>query len=340
MPRVGLLGWPVAHSVSPAMQNAAFHALGLPWRYELLPTPPDALAVTLAGLAEQGFCGANVTVPHKETVVAHLDRIEGVARATGAVNTLLERDGAWVGTNTDAAGFLAALRQAGFEPAGRQALILGAGGGARAVVYALGQAGCTCLVYNRTRARARRLVDELSPRETAEVRPGLLQGRDFRSLLHDSGSRFSQIFPDSRHLGAGQNLGSLASRDNATTLGGPGTACPTGPATVVEALAGLEPDRLDLLVNATPVGQWPDPAPSPWPEALPLPSHWTVFDLVYNPAETRLLARARAAGATPVGGLEMLVQQGALGFHLWTGREAPLEVMRAAARQALGREEA
>jgi shikimate dehydrogenase len=295
MPRVGLLGWPVAHSVSPAMQNAAFHALGLPWRYELLPTPPDALAATLAGLAERGFCGANVTVPHKETVLAHLDRLEGEAWAIGAVNTILERDGAWVGTNTDAAGFLAALRQAGFEPAGRQALILGAGGGARAVVYALTQAGCTCLAYNRTRERARRLVDELSSPATPGA-PGV--------------------------------------------AGPPGAAGSPTSATVVESLDGLEPDRLDLLVNATPVGQWPDPAPSPWPEALPLPSHWTVFDLVYNPAETRLLARARAAGATPVGGLELLVQQGALGFHLWTGREAPLEVMRAAAHQALGREEA
>jgi len=336
----GLLGWPVAHSVSPAMQNAAFRALGLPWRYELLPTPPDALAATLAGLAERGFHGANVTVPHKESVRTHLGRVEGAARAIGAVNTLLERDGAWVGTNTDAAGFLAALRQADFEPAGRLALILGAGGGARAVVYALTQAGCTCLVYNRTRERAQGLVDDLCRRETTKVPAGLLQGQDFRSLLHDSGSRFRQISPDSRHLGAGQSFGSLASREKATTLGVPGAGGSAGLATVVESLAGLEPDRLDLLVNATPVGQWPDPASSPWPEALPLPSHWTVFDLVYNPAETRLLARAHAAGATPVDGLEMLVHQGALSFQQWTGREAPVEVMRAAARQALGGEEA
>ncbi len=106
-------------------------------------------------------------------------------------------------------------------------------------------------------------------------------------------------------------------------------------ATAVVSLSELEPDSIHLLVNATPVGQWPGRPSSPWPEALPLSPHWTVFDLVYNPGETRLLARARAVGATVVAGLEMLVHQGALGFHLWTGEDAPLEVMRAAARRAL-----
>ena len=272
--RVGLLGWPVAHSVSPAMQNAAFGALGLPWRYELLPAPPDELPATVAGLAARGYRGANVTVPHKETVLALLDGVEEMARAIGAANTLVLRDGGWLGTNTDAAGFLSALRRAGFEPAGRRGLILGAGGAARAVVYALGQAGCTAVVYNRTAERARHLVQELALLGTAKT-------------------------------------------------------------TVVGSLAGLDLDGLDLLVNATPLGQWPQAESSAWPEALPLPAHWTVFDLVYNPVETRLLARASAAGAVAVEGLEMLVQQGALSFKLWTGREAPVDVMRAAARRAL-----
>jgi shikimate dehydrogenase len=272
--RVGLLGWPVAHSVSPAMQDAAFRALGLPRRYELLPVPPDELPTAVAGLAARGYRGANVTVPHKETVLALLDGVEETARAIGAVNTLVWRDGGWLGTNTDAAGFLAALRRAGFEAAGRRALVLGAGGAARAVVYALGQADCAAVVYNRTAERARRLVRELAPSGAAK-------------------------------------------------------------ATVVDSLDGLDLDGLDLLVNATPLGQWPQAGASPWPEALPLPAHWTVFDLVYNPAETRLLARAGAAGAMAVEGLEMLVQQGALSFKLWTGREAPVDVMRAAARRAL-----
>jgi len=272
--RTGLLGWPVAHSVSPAMQNAAFQALGLPWRYELLPVPPDELATAVAGLEGRGFRGANVTVPHKEAALALVDEADADGRAIGAVNTLVRRGGGWLGANTDAAGFLAALREGGFEPAGRRALVLGAGGAARAVVYALGQAGCAVIIHNRTAERAVRLCADL----------------------------------------------------------GAGVAAPLA---VAPSLTGLDLDAMDLLVNATPLGQWPAADALPWPRSLPLPAHWTVFDLVYNPVETRLLARARAAGATPVDGLEMLVHQGARSFRLWTGREAPLEVMRAAARQAV-----
>jgi shikimate dehydrogenase len=270
--RVGLIGWPVEHSVSPAMHNAAFAALGLGWRYDALPTPPGKVEATLDELRSQGYRGANVTVPHKEAVLPYLDGIDACARAIGAVNTVVVQEGRLVGHNTDAGGFLAALREAGFEPSGRRALLLGAGGAARAVVYALARAGCTIALYNRTPGRALELA---------------------------------------------QCLGDIA------------------PVAVLEALAGAELDSLELLVNATPVGMWPQAGVSPWPEALPLPAHWTVFDLVYNPAETRLLAQARAAGATAVGGLGMLVHQGALAFALWTGHAPPLDAMRAAAQEAL-----
>jgi shikimate dehydrogenase len=101
-------------------------------------------------------------------------------------------------------------------------------------------------------------------------------------------------------------------------------------------LTGSDLGAFDLLVNATSVGMWPDQDASPWPEELAMPAHWTVFDLVYNPADTRLLAQARASGATTIGGLSMLVHQGALAFELWTGHKAPLDVMHAAAQAALG----
>jgi shikimate dehydrogenase len=276
--RVGLLGWPVEHSVSPAMHNAAFDALGLAWHYELLPTSPDQVEASLQRLKVQDYQGANVTVPHKQAVMPYLDQLADDARAIGAVNTLLLQEGSLVGHNTDAAGFLAALREAGFEPAGQRALVLGAGGAARAVTYALAAAGCTTTLFGRTAERAAVLA---------------------------------------RCLG---QLG-LPSLVNAV----PGSA----------TLADLRPGAFDLLVNATPVGMWPHVDASPWPAALSLSSHWTVFDLVYNPEETRLLAQARAAGATPIGGLGMLVHQGARAFELWTGRRAPVEIMRAAARQAL-----
>jgi shikimate dehydrogenase len=255
------------------MHNAAFAALGLAWRYELLPVPPEELAQAVEMLEAEGWRGANVTVPHKEAVIGLLDDVDGTARAIGAVNTIVARKGDLVGTNTDAAGAMEALRAGGFEPAGRRALVLGAGGAARAVVHGLVGAGCGVTVHNRTPERA-----------------------------------------------------AVVARD-VGTVGRPVVAA--------TSLADLDLDAFDLLVNATAVGMAPHGDASPWPEALPLPVRWTVFDLVYNPAETRLLARARMAGARVVGGLPMLVQQGALAFQLWTGEPAPVDVMYAAARQAL-----
>jgi shikimate dehydrogenase len=279
--QVGLIGWPVEHSVSPAMQNAAFRALGLRWRYALLPTPPGRLEATLAMLSAQGYRGANLTIPHKQAVMAYLDEVSDAARAMGAVNTLTLRMGRLRGYNTDAAGFVGALRQAGFEPEeGARAVVVGAGGAARAVVYGLLQAGMgEVLVLNRTVTRCQALVSEL------------------------------------RGLGAGS--------------GGLG-ALPLAAETLVESARAAE-----LLVNATPLGMAPDAQGSIWPAEVPVPAHLAVFDLVYNPMQTKLLRQAQDAGARPIGGLEMLVQQGALAFELWTSEAAPVGVMRQAAQAAL-----
>jgi len=272
---VGLIGWPVEHSVSPAMHNAAFDALGLRWRYTLWPTPPGKVATALDDLRAAGYRGANVTVPHKQAVLPYLQEISDTARAIGAVNTIVLQAGGWSGHNTDGQGFLAALRGAGYRPEGQQALVLGAGGGARSVVYALARAGSSVTIYNRTGPRAQALAADM----------------------------------------VGLDL----------------------PVSVAPVLAELDLKKFGLLVNATPVGMWPQVEATPWPVALPLPGHWTVFDLLYNPAETRLLAQARAAGAATIGGLGMLVQQGALAFELWTGRKPPVTLMRAAAERALRR---
>jgi shikimate dehydrogenase len=261
------------------MHNAAFRELGLNWEYELVPTPPGKVQARLDALVRDGYRGANVTVPHKYAVMPYLQSVAKAAQAMGAVNTIVIQEGQLRGSNTDGDGFLEALREAGFEPAGQQALVLGAGGSARAVVYSLAKARCPVTVYNRTAERAAALV---------------------------------------RHLeGAG--------------IGQPLNAVPGG-----LRLEDLDLSRFALLVNATPLGMWPEIQTSPWPDGLPLPSHWTVFDLVYNPGETRLLAQARSAGAKGVGGLAMLVHQGAKAFELWTGHRAPIDVMRAAAEQALG----
>jgi shikimate dehydrogenase len=277
--KVALFGWPVAHSLSPAMHNAAFRALGLDWRYVLLPVPPEQLKTGLAGLLSGEHEGANVTVPHKSAVMDYLDEIDEAAGAIGAVNTIAVRGKRLIGYNTDAPGFLRALHDAGLEPSGRCALVLGAGGAARSVAFALAEAGCAVTIYNRTVRRAEALA-------------GHLQGLE---------------------------------------LSGPAVSVP-GEA----ALRTLDLNRFDLLVNATTVGMWPDCEDSPWPDGLSIPSRWKVFDLVYNPLETRLLREARRAGARAIDGLGMLVWQGALAFELWTGEAPPVSLMRAAALEALG----
>ena len=282
------MGWPLAHSVSPAMHNAAFNALGLNWRYVPLPVRPDRIAAAVKELAALGFRGANVTVPHKQAVMAAVDSATREAREVGAANTLVidqDADGAarTCGHNTDVQGFIAALRNGGLEPEGcGSAVILGAGGAARAVSYGLLNAGIRQIVIlNRALPRAATLVADLN---------GL-------------------------HRWQGRLRALELSRE-----------------ALIESARGS-----DLLVNATPTGMWPAVDNSPWPDDEAIPRHLVVFDLVYNPAETRLLWQARQSGACPMGGLEMLVQQGALAFRIWTGEEPPLDAMRAAAREALVR---
>jgi len=169
--RAGVLGWPVAHSRSPAIHEAAYVAAGLEgWRYQLLPVPPALFDETLRALPGAGFVGANVTIPHKEAALAAAEWATDAAREIGAANSL-SFDGARVeADNTDAPGFLAAL---GEPPTGR-AVVLGAGGSARAVAWALCSAGAEVEVWNRTPERAERLAAELGVRAVTTVEPGRL----------------------------------------------------------------------------------------------------------------------------------------------------------------------
>jgi shikimate dehydrogenase len=273
---VGLIGWPVSHSVSPAMHNAAFAHLGLDWAYLPLPVDParpDAVVQAVQGLRALGLRGANVTVPHKQAVMPALDRLTPAAQAIGAVNTIVvDDDGALVGDNTDAPGFIADLQGYGVAPAGMNVLVLGAGGSARAVVYGLADAGAhTIVIANRTVARAAALVADLGARQ-----PGCqLQAVD---------------------------LGAL-------------------PRAAAQA---------DLIVNCTALGMTPHVETSPWPADLPFRPNQVVYDLVYNPRQTRLLLQAAGDGAQTSGGIGMLVWQGALAFQRWTGVTAPVAVMRQA----------
>jgi shikimate dehydrogenase len=277
---VGVVGWPVGHSLSPAMHNAAFAELGIDWAYLPLPVQPNNVEQALKGLIALNFVGSNVTVPHKQAVMRYMDELGDAAQITGAVNTIHIQDGKFFGYNTDPYGFLNSLKEAGGRPQGMRVAVLGAGGAARAVVYALARAEVdSVIVFNRTAERAAFLVDDLA-----------------------------DIFPDS-------SLSFEAlTRQTLATLG----------------------NKIDLVVNTTSVGMYPQVDTCPWPEEVSIPHNALFYDLVYNPLETVFLARARAAGATAIDGLGMLVHQGALAFEKWTGQQAPVEVMRQACLKGLG----
>jgi shikimate dehydrogenase len=280
---VGLIGWPVEHSLSPVMHNAAFDDLGLNWRYLPLPVPPGQVEAALQGIGALGFRGANVTVPHKQVVTSAVSSLTPSARGIGAVNTIIIewRQGLTpilMGHNTDDTGFIRALRNGGFEPEDDgNIVVVGAGGGARAVIFGLLWSGSgEITVLNRTQKQAQALVNDL--------------GSDA---------------PCADRL----------------------RALPLTPETLVESARSA-----DLLVNATTVGMWPHAEASIWPADVPIPSHLTVFDLVYNPLETCLLQHARRGGAHPIDGLGMLVWQGALAFDAWTGQGLAIEGIAAVMR--------
>jgi shikimate dehydrogenase len=223
--------------------------------------------------------GFNVTVPHKEAVCPLLDEVTKSAASIGAVNTVVNRGGRLAGYNTDAEGFLRALKEEGaFQARGKRALLLGAGGSARAVAFALAQEGAEVLtIANRTLERAQALAQAVKP------------------LLPEV-----YILP------------------------------------LVGGVLAREAARSHLIVNCTALGMRGGPAEGESPlTAAQIPPTCLVYDLVYNPAVTPLLQEAARAGAQTLGGLPMLVYQGAESFRLWTGREPPLEVMFRAARSAL-----
>ncbi len=172
---VGVLGYPVRHSLSPVMHNAAFRHLGLNWVYLAFEVSPESLPDALRGMRALGIRGLNLTIPHKEAAVALVDALTPAAQAIGAVNTLYWHEGQLMGDNTDAEGFLHALQAAGWQPSG-QALMLGAGGSARAALYALKKAGCRVVIANRTLVRAQQLqrafgAEQVLPLESQALRP-------------------------------------------------------------------------------------------------------------------------------------------------------------------------
>lgn len=270
-----VIGSPVGHSLSPAIHNAAFRAVGLPWVFVAWEVPEGYAPEALASMERFGVAGLSVTMPHKSAVAEAVDSLTEEAEMLGAVNCVVRETSAdgstrLVGHNTDGYGIIASLREdADFTPEGADCLVLGAGGAARAAVLALARAGAARVaVANRTPKRAEQAA----------------------ALAGDKGE-------------------------------------------VVPADAAGE---FDLIVNATPLGMGKLVDETPIPTILPLmvlhPDQ-TVLDLIYNPAETALLAQARDKGLAAHNGLGMLVHQAARAFELWTSRAAPLRAMSEAARE-------
>ncbi len=281
---LGLIGYPLEHSLSPRLHQAALNACGLSGEYRLISIHPGAdqmrrinehLDAMRAGLIH----GLNVTIPYKQIVIGSLDHLTATAETIGAVNTIYLDGDQLLGENTDAPGFLADLQKNYSPQIDRTclAIILGAGGAARGVAYALIQSGWRVVVAARRVQQAQKLITEITGKSGGlEHMATSFTPENLRALLESR-----------RKLGSSDTL----------------------------------------IVNTTPVGMYPHSDNTPWPEEIPFPEWAFVYDLVYNPSETKLVVQARKEGVAAVNGLGMLVEQAALAFECWTGNQAPREHM-------------
>ena len=275
---VGVLGFPVAENPTCVMQEAAFASLGLQWRYLTIEVRPHALPDAIRGVRALGMMGVNLTIPHKVAVLPLLDEISKDAAIIGAVNTVRRVGDRLIGENTDGKGFLRGVREeAGLEPKGKNVLVLGSGGAARAITVELALAGAGRItICNRSVERGESLCRDLRERTAADAHFVPWRG-----------------------------------------------SCAVGA-------------EVDILVNATSIGLFPDTDAMPEVDLKNARGDLLVCDVVPNPPETRLIQTARARGCKVLTGLPMLVYQGAIGFEMWTGRKAPEQAMRGALEKAFG----
>lgn len=275
---VGVFGHPVAENPTIVMQEAAFQALNLDWRYLTIEVYPEDLADAFKGLRAMNMRGVNLTIPHKVAVLKYLDEVAPDAALMGAVNTVRRDGDRLIGENTDGKGFIRSLRQdAQLDPASKKFVILGAGGAARAIGVEAALAGAQQVtIVNRTAARGEALADLLNEKTKADA-----------------------LFVEWN-----------------TTY-----AVPAG---------------TDVLVNATSIGLFPNVTEKPNIDFATITPAMTVCDVIPNPPQTPFLREAAARGATTLDGLGMLVYQGAIGFTMWTGLEAPVAVMRRALQAVFG----
>ena len=277
--KFGIFGYPLSHTLSPVFHNAIFDYLNMDATYEAWEVSPKNFKTQLERLRGRPYIGANVTIPHKVAVMDLLDEIESQAKEIGSVNTILSKEGTLIGFNTDTLGLVRSLKEHGrFDPKGKNVLIVGAGGAARAAVFSLLNEGVrSIIIKNRTFSRSRSLANEFC--KLGEI-----------TAVQDSDSSLD-----------------------------------------------LFKTNIDLILNCSSVGMKNGPAEEISPlKADQIPSYSLVCDMVYNPSVTPLMRQANLAGASVLGGLPMLIYQGAASFELWTNRPAPIQVMFRAAEKALG----
>jgi len=264
-----VIGHPIEHSMSPIMHNAALKDMSLDYVYIAFNIPPNDLKKAVLGFKVFSIKGINVTIPYKEKIIPYLDEIDPLAEKIGAVNTIKNEGKYLIGKNTDASGAKKALLDAGCEIIGKTALILGAGGAAKAVSFAISEDLDAIYIANRTEKRAIKLAKDLTNKTTIKA--------------------------------VGKNMS-------------------------INTLKNLVND-VDILINTTPLGMYPDIEESPISKEM-LHNNLFVFDIVYNPLETRLLKEASKIGCKTLGGLDMFVNQGALAFEWWTGKKPNLNLMK------------
>ena len=273
----GVIGDPIEHTLSPTIQNAAFNHLKLDFVFLAFHVTAAELENAMRGMRGLGIHGLNVTMPHKSTIINHLDTVDSAVQFLGSANTILNKDGTLSGFNTDGVGALNTLRENGINLSDKKVLLLGAGGAAKAIAFSFAQEAGSICILNRAPEKAAVLADALNCVFGTKVMGGALSSSAVQDNVQDA----------------------------------------------------------DILVNATSVGMHPHVDQSlvapQW-----LKSDLAVMDIVYNPVETKLAKDAKAAGAKVISGVEMLIYQGAASFKIWTGKSAPIEVMRKAALTKLG----
>lgn len=266
---VGVFGCPVDENPSVVMNEAAFEAKGLNWRYITMHVEPEDLKSAFDGLRATNFRGINLTIPHKQEAMKYVDEISESAKLIGAINFVVEKDDKLIGDNTDGAGMISAFKDNNIDLTGKRMVVLGAGGASRAICVESALAGCSEIhIFNRTIKKAEEIADIIN-----------------------------------------ENTDCIARAD--------------------EWLGTIHIPDCDILVNATSIGLYPDKS---CPDIFydDITADMFVQDVIPNPPSTLFLEKAKEQGARTSDGLSMLVQQGAIGFELWTGEDAPVDIMKKA----------